>query len=65
MECWKFARYHRPLIVVIVKNEYLCVVADMLTRWQRWAIFWTIGLDREQALSRYLERSRKRLAEKL
>lgn len=65
MECWKFARYHRPLIVVIVKNEYLCVVADMLTRWQRWAILWTIGLDREQALSRYLERSRKRLAEKL
>ena len=27
MECWKFARYHRPLIVVIVKNEYLCVVS--------------------------------------
>ena len=65
MECWKFARYRRPLITIIVKNEYLCVVADMLTRWQRWAIFWTIGLDREQALSRYLERSRKRLAEKL
>ena len=65
MECRKFSRYRRPLITIIVKNEYLCVVADMLTRWQRWAIFWTIGLDMEQALSRYLERSRKRLAEKL